>query len=125
MKPSDFIKKKLNDLFLDYSAKGGTQSSLAKEAGIAQGQISVWLKGGNVPSIDNLESLAKAFGVSLFDFFPAEHRKIENSDAFITALVSLAKQMDDSTRQSLLATAQALLNVAGRTQLIHKAKNSG
>lgn len=72
MKPSEFAKKRIIELFEFWKAHGGTQVSLAEKCGITQGQINSWLRGGFTPGIDNLHVLAKGFSVSILEFFPED-----------------------------------------------------
>lgn len=104
MKPSEFAQKKLLEFFSDWEKKGGSQSSLATASGLRQGQISIWLRGGFLPNIDNLSSLAKGFSVSMSSFLPPDA-----SDPSLGRLLELRAQLDDIGKDALLLAAEDLL----------------
>jgi DNA-binding XRE family transcriptional regulator len=72
VKPSEFFKERLNELWANHKAKGGTQVTLAEAAGVAQAQVSIWLKGKSLPTVDGMAALARGFGVPLDTFLPPD-----------------------------------------------------
>lgn len=50
--------------------KGWTQSELSRKADIPRDSISVYVRGRSMPTPQNLEKLAKAFGVTADDLLP-------------------------------------------------------
>lgn len=71
-KASDFTKKEIAKLWERFKTSGGTQKVLADRCGVAQGQISDWLKGHRTPNMDGLTTLAKGFGVPAYTLLPPE-----------------------------------------------------
>lgn len=70
MDTSEIFRENLRLLFSHYKTQmKGSQKTLAKIAGVQQGQVSVWLSGGYLPGIESLDAIAKAFGVSVEVFF--------------------------------------------------------
>lgn len=71
--PTEFCRQRLLALWEEWRAKGGNQSTLATACGVAQGQISLWLKdlkAGVVPRVQSLEVLCRGFDVTLASLFP-------------------------------------------------------
>ena len=70
MKTVDAFRINFQRIFAEYesAAKGNNQTTLAMAAGLKQGQISVWLKGGYLPTLENLRALADVLGRKMDDF---------------------------------------------------------
>ena len=63
-------------------AKGWSVNRLANEAGITQSTLSAALKRGTQPSLDTLEQLCNALGVTLAEFFsPADEPEAASEEA--------------------------------------------
>lgn len=62
---SRFRPDRLKALMKD---RGLDQSDLAKGLGVTQSQVSKWLTGTHIPSVDTLVSIADYFGISM-DYF--------------------------------------------------------
>ncbi len=62
--------------------------------------ISRWETATYRPTIEDLERLARFFGKSILDFFPAEEIRTERGER-IDALLRTAKQLDDEDVEEL------------------------
>jgi transcriptional regulator with XRE-family HTH domain len=59
-------------LFENFKKSGGSQAKLAELAGLTQAQISSYLRGEYPPSLESLDGLAKAFGVSVAELLKSD-----------------------------------------------------
>lgn len=119
MKPADIICKKLNTAYFAWEAKDPkfrSQTSLAKSCGVKQGQISVWLKGGATPKADNLYSLAKGMGISVFELLPSDGSLLGDilkaisdirDEEKLSAVLDLARLLKDSSLGSSAESSEA------------------
>lgn len=107
MDAADFFRKRFKELFSAYQERGGTQTSLAKAAGVAQGQVSVWLRGGYLPGIESLDGIAKAFGVPVTTFF--EQPGAESADADRRLILEALDIANKGDVESLLTLAQEIV----------------
>ena len=92
MELSEYIAQRIKDLRGGYGKEGLSQDSLAKEVGTTANTISRWETGIYKPSVEDLETLAKFFGVSILSFFPQE--KEQEVDGGVKALLRAAKQLE-------------------------------
>ena len=53
--------------------KGLTQEELAKGLKVATNTVSRWETTSNKPDLEDLESIARYFGVSILQFFPGHY----------------------------------------------------
>lgn len=83
---------------------------LAKEAGISQSTLSNLINRGNNPSIYTLEKIARAFGLTLSQFF-----NVEEEAMYVTGtqkeLLEYWNCMDRIQREKALSYIKGLLNV--------------
>lgn len=56
--------------------RGWTEYRLSEESGIAQTTISSWFRKNVNPSISSLESICKAFNITLSEFFAFENTPV-------------------------------------------------
>ena len=66
---------------------GTTQEALAKKLDVTQGMITHWVTGRKKPTVESLERIAEALGLTL-DYF------ISNKDANEEAIKNVSKRMD-------------------------------
>lgn len=78
--------------------EGLSQEALAQALGVAKNTISRWETATYRPGIEDLEKLARFFGVSILDFFPPEERP-ENDR--LTALLRTAQDLPDEDLEEL------------------------
>lgn len=58
-------------------ARGWSEYQLAEEAGLPQSTISSWYRKNMVPSLQSLEKVCAAFGISLSQLFAREGEAVE------------------------------------------------
>lgn len=87
----DYVGQRIRDLRLNYGdGQGLSQEALAKALGVAANTISRWETATYRPSLEDLDSLARFFGVSILQFFPPEEAPANDQ---ITALLRAARQL--------------------------------
>ncbi|MBD2166417.1 helix-turn-helix transcriptional regulator [Calothrix membranacea FACHB-236] len=92
----EYIGGRIRDLRTSYGGgEGLSQEALAKAMGTAANTISRWETATYRPSIEDLERLARFFGVSILDFFPPKETQAEETPVNdqLTALLRAAKQL--------------------------------
>lgn len=77
--------------FVDVSGKD--RKDIANTLNIPYSTLTDWLNGNKYPRIDNIEKLAKYFGVSKSDLIEDFDKKRKDNDALATIIVKL--RMDD------------------------------
>ena len=60
------VIKKIEDLL---KQRGWSQYQLAKRAGLPRNTVYSWCRKGTIPSIDSLQYVCSAFGITLSQFF--------------------------------------------------------
>lgn len=87
----EYVGQQIRDLRLNYaSGQGLSQEALAKALGVAANTISRWETATYRPTLEDLEKLARFFGVSILAFFPPEESPANDQ---ITALLRTAQQL--------------------------------
>ncbi len=86
----EYIAERIKDLRTSYGAEGISQEALANAVGVATNTVSRWETGIYRPSLEDLDKLARFFGKSILDFFPAE---ADRKDDKVAALLRAAKQL--------------------------------
>jgi len=92
----EYIGGRIRDLRTSYGeGEGLSQEALAKALGTTANTISRWETRTYRPSIEDLERLARFFGVPILDFFPQKETQIEENqaDKQLNALLRAAKQL--------------------------------
>lgn len=95
------IGEKIRELRTNHRGKGISQDALAEAMGTTPNTISRWETATYKPSIEDLEKLARFFGVSISVFFP----NIEPT-ARVQALLSATGDLDDDDLDELTRYAQ-------------------
>lgn len=89
----EYVGDQIRDLRASHAGgRGISQEALAKELNVAANTISRWETATYKPSLDDLERLARYFGVSILRFFPQEE---EGEEEKVTALLRVAKQLPE------------------------------
>lgn len=85
----------------------------ALDLGVALGTVQNWLQGAGLPSLENLEKIAVAAGISVEELF-AELRGEKTSPAPRKAedVLQVAMQLDDEERRRLI---KLLVDAIGRS----------
>jgi transcriptional regulator with XRE-family HTH domain len=94
----NFIARRIKELRLAYGGSGLSQEALAKELEIAPNTVSRWETGTYKPTIQDLENLARFFGVSILEFFPKAQSEIDED---ISALLRAAQQLHRADLEEL------------------------
>src|SRR5438105_375391 len=88
------VGEKIRELRNHYAGgQGLAQETLAKEVGTTANTISRWETATYWPGLEDLDKLARFFGVSILTFFPREEAP---ADEKIAALLRAAKQLPKS-----------------------------
>jgi transcriptional regulator with XRE-family HTH domain len=95
---SQHVAAVIRQLRSSYGGEGISQEALAKGLGTATNTISRWETGVYRPTIEDLEQIARFFGVSIMRFFPGEEEK-ENEE--IRALLRAARQLQPQDLEEL------------------------
>jgi transcriptional regulator with XRE-family HTH domain len=89
----DHVAEQIKELRRHYnSGEGISQDVLARALDVAPNTISRWETGTYRPSLEDLEKLARFFGVSIMSFFPQDDSEVVNDD--LQALLRTARKLD-------------------------------
>lgn len=94
----EYVAARIRDLRSNFGGEGVSQEALAKGVGVATNTVSRWETGAYRPSLEDLEKLARFFGKSILEFFPAE---AERQDDKVTALLRAAKELPPEDLEEL------------------------
>jgi transcriptional regulator with XRE-family HTH domain len=112
----DYVADQIKELRTNYnSGEGLSQEALAKHLKVAANTISRWETHIYRPSLEDLEKLARFFGVSIMSFFPSE-ASVDN--ATMAALLRTARQLHPADLEELVKYAEFR-----RARRIYKGKN--
>ncbi|MGG6242732.1 helix-turn-helix transcriptional regulator [Nodosilinea sp. AN01ver1] len=94
-----YIGGRIRELRQGYGGGDGiSQDALAQALGVAKNTISRWETATHRPSIEDLEKLARFFGVPILGFFPPEEQP--ESDQ-LQALLRAAQDLPDEDLEEL------------------------
>lgn len=94
-----YVGSRIRNLRTGYAGgEGISQEALARSLGVASNTISRWETGTYKPSLEDLESLSRFFGVSVLQFFPTEE---ETTSESVSALLRAASQLSDHDLEEL------------------------
>jgi transcriptional regulator with XRE-family HTH domain len=95
----EYIGMRIRELRQSFGGgEGLSQEALAQALGVAKNTISRWETATYRPGIEDLEKLARFFGVSILDFFPPAERP-ENDR--LAALLRTAQDLPDEDLEEL------------------------
>jgi transcriptional regulator with XRE-family HTH domain len=101
----DHVAEQIKQLRAHYnSGEGLSQEALAKHIKVAPNTISRWETGMYRPSLEDLERLARFFGVSMMSFFPPEGT--EGDGDHLMALLRTARQLHPADLEELMKYAE-------------------
>jgi transcriptional regulator with XRE-family HTH domain len=96
----DHVAAQIKDLRINYnSGEGLSQEALAKQLKVAPNTISRWETGMYRPSLEDLERLARFFGVSMMTFLPSEMDRADNAN--LVALLRTARHLHPADLEEL------------------------
>lgn len=88
----EHVAKRIRELRGEYAnGEGLSQERLAAELKVATNTISRWETGTYRPSIEDLEKLARFFGVSVLEFFPPEEAAATTTNEHVLQLLRVTK----------------------------------
>lgn len=87
------VGDRIRELRTGYRGRGMSQEELAMNLNIATNTISRWETGTYRPSIEDLEMLARFFGISITEFFPDQQPPTR--DKRLQALLRGAENLND------------------------------
>ena len=100
MKLIEYVGKRIQELRRDYnSGEGLSQEALAGELEVAANTISRWESATYRPGLEDLDKLARFFGVSILELFPPDDSVVSNDR--ISALLRTAKQLSEQDLEEL------------------------
>ena len=100
----DYVSDHIKELRINYnSGEGLSQEALAKHLKVAANTISRWETRIYRPSLEDLEKLARFFGVSVMSFFPAE-ANVDND--IMATLLRTARQLHPDDMEELIKYAE-------------------
>ena len=70
-----YVAQRIRELRTNYGKTGLSQEALAKLMDVATNTISRWETATYEPTLDDLEKLSRALGVSILEFFPKVERE--------------------------------------------------
>lgn len=95
----EYVGHRIKDLRSHYGAgEGISQDALAKALDVAANTVSRWETGTYRPSLEDLESLSRFFGISVLEFFPPED--VPKNDK-VSALLRAASQLSENDLDEL------------------------
>jgi transcriptional regulator with XRE-family HTH domain len=105
MRILDYVANQIKELRTHYnSGEGLSQEALANNIKVAANTISRWETGVYRPSLEDLERLARFFGVSMMSFFPPEGT--EGDEDRLIALLRTARQLHPADLEELMKYAE-------------------
>jgi transcriptional regulator with XRE-family HTH domain len=94
-----FVGSRIRELRELYNGnKGLSQQNLAEKLDVAPNTISRWETATYHPTLEDLDKMARFFGVSILDFFPKEEAPKE---AKLSALLRTAQQLKPNDLEEL------------------------
>lgn len=100
----EYVAGQLRELRINYnSGEGLSQDALAKYLKVAPNTISRWETGIYRPSLEDLEKLARFFGVSIMSFFPPD-ASVNNDN--LATLLRTARQLHPADLEELVKYAE-------------------
>jgi transcriptional regulator with XRE-family HTH domain len=123
----EHVGSKIRELRNGYNGGSGlSQEDLARKIEVSTNTVSRWETCTYKPSIEDLEKLARYFGVSILEFFPTEQKQ-EQEDSRIMALLRAAKELppediEELQRYAEFRKARMLLGHQARPQPGRKRK---
>jgi transcriptional regulator with XRE-family HTH domain len=96
----EYVARQIKEFRENYNGgEGLSQEALALELKVAPNTISRWETGTYRPSLEDIERLARFFGVSIMQFLPLDSAKADNDK--LVALLRTARQLHPSDLEEL------------------------
>lgn len=95
----EYVGDRIRELRTAFGGTGLSQEALAKQIGTVANTVSRWETATYHPSLDDLDKLARLFGVSILDFLPADRDDVREEK--INALLRAAEGLDPADLDEL------------------------
>lgn len=100
MSLTSHVAAQIKELRTSYnSGEGLSQETLAGSLGVATNTVSRWETGVYIPSLHDVEKLARFFGVSMMVFIPPDETEADDDD--LKSLLRTARQLDPADLEEL------------------------
>lgn len=93
-----YVSARIRDLRERFGEGGVSQETVAKGIGVTTNTISRWETATYHPNLDDLDKLARFFGVSILDFLPTDD---EQKNERVGALLRAARDLGDEDLEEL------------------------
>jgi transcriptional regulator with XRE-family HTH domain len=101
----EYVARRIKDLRTHYnSGEGISQEALATHLDVAANTLSRWETGLYRPGLEDMEKLARFFGVSLVSLFPPEEMSAQ--DSHLSGLLRAARQLHPDDLEELIKYAE-------------------
>jgi transcriptional regulator with XRE-family HTH domain len=99
-KMREYVAGRIRELRNSYGKEGISQEALAGMLGVATNTISRWETGTYEPTLDDLDRLSRALGISILDLFPkVERETVKNTQ--VDALLRAASDLHEADIEEL------------------------
>lgn len=103
----DFVIRRIDELC---KVNGLSRYRLGQLTGIAQSSLSTMMNGKTLPSLGTLDRLCEGLGISIFDFFNFDTKKVTvKSQEHI--MMQYWNRLDDKQKSMLLGFAKGMLSL--------------
>jgi len=96
----DHVARRIRELRTNYGKTGFSQEALANMIEVVPNTVSRWETGTYEPTLDDLDRLARALGVSILDFFPKSDTE-SPKEKKVEALLRTARGLHDNDLEEL------------------------
>ena len=116
----EYVGQRIRELRASFNAgEGLSQDRLAKAIGVTANTVSRWETAVYKPSLEDLDKLARFYGISILEFFPPEESTAQEQ---VTALLRTAKQLSPEDLEELQRYAEYR---RARSRYTSRARRSG
>lgn len=99
-KMREYVAGRIREARSSFGKEGISQEALARKLGVATNTISRWETGTYEPTLDDLDNLSRALGISILELFPrVEHETTKNTK--VDALLRVASDLNESDIEEL------------------------
>jgi transcriptional regulator with XRE-family HTH domain len=99
-KMREYVAGRIREARSSFGKEGISQEVLANRLGVATNTISRWETGTYEPTLDDLENLSRALGISILELFPKTEQETTKSTK-VDALLRAANDLDESDIEEL------------------------
>jgi len=99
MNVSSYVGQKIKELRSNFGNTGISQEELAERLGVTPNTVSRWETATYKPKLQDLDKLAKFFGVSISAFFPSEEK--DNTQTALLRAAKAAEELPESDKKAI------------------------